>query len=67
MIVRLDISEYVDAAIDDEGSERSRMNSAATIIAQFLTVKEGLAGRVSPESIDATAATLTAAIWANSR
>lgn len=63
--MKLDISEYVDAAVDDEGSERGRMNNAATIIAQFLTVKEGLSGRVADHAIDLTAATLTAAIWAN--
>lgn len=63
--MKLDISEYVDAAIDDEGSERTLKNNAAAIIAQFLVVKDGLAGRIDLENVNATAATLTAAIWAS--
>jgi hypothetical protein len=65
--MELDINDYVDAAIDDEGPKRRQMTDAAAIIAQFIVVREGLAGRISAEDINATAATLTAAIWANSK
>jgi hypothetical protein len=62
----LNINDYVEAAIDDEGSQRSQITNAAAIIAQFLVVKKGLSGRVAHETLDTTAATLTAAIWTNS-
>ncbi|MFC3459717.1 hypothetical protein [Massilia haematophila] len=63
-MTNVSVHEYVDSAINSPGLERAQIQSAGTIIAQFLQVKKGLEGRVSSDVLDVTAATLTAAIWA---
>ena len=60
---KVTIQEYVESAIDSELS-RVQIQSAGNIIAHFLIVREGLADRVSKDELNATAATLTAGIWA---
>lgn len=65
--MREDIHEYINAAIDDEGTSRRQTSDAAAIIAQFLVVKKGLEGRVSPHNIYETAAILTSAIWTKTK
>lgn len=63
-MANVNVHEYIDAAIGNDTLERAQIQSAGTIIAQFLQVKKGLEGRVKSEALDVTAATLTAAIWA---
>lgn len=58
------VREYVDAAIDSETLQRAQVQSAGNIISQFLLVRRGLQGRIPDTELDATAATLTAGIWA---
>ncbi len=59
------IDEYIEGAQASDALRRAQVKSAGTIIAQFLLVRDGLAGRVAEENVDAIAATLTAGIWAN--
>ena len=66
-MANVSVHEYVDAAIDNESLERTHIKNAGTIIAQFLQVRKGLEGRATNiDTLDVTAATLTAALWARS-
>jgi hypothetical protein len=65
-MTRVDVNEYVESAMDTEALQRAQIKSAGTIIAQFLLVREGLTGRIPDNELNATAATLTAGIWASS-
>lgn len=58
------VAEYIEGAIKSESLQRGQVKSAGTIISQFLLVREGLIGRVPEHELNATAATLTAGIWA---
>ena len=59
------VHEYIDAAIGNDTLERAQVKSAGSIIAQFLVIRKGLEGRIPTEELSATAATLTAGIWAS--
>jgi|GEM_PF-3809379 len=59
------VKEYVEGTIESESLRRPQTQSAGTIIAQFLLVREGLQGRVPEAELNSVAATLTAGIWAN--
>ena len=65
-MANVNVHEYVDAAISTGPLDRDRVKSAGNLIAQFLIVRQGLEGRIPSEDLSATAATLTAAIWARS-
>ena len=59
------VREYVDAAIDSETLQRAQVQSAGAVVSQFLLVRRGLQGRIPDAELSATAATLTAGIWAS--
>lgn len=61
----ISVREYVEAAIDSETLQRAQVQSAGNIVSQFLLVRRGLQGRIPDAELTATAATLTAGIWAN--
>lgn len=61
------VAEYVEGAFETAALQRTQVQSAGTIIAQFLRIREGLIGRIGDHKIDAVAATLTAGILAKNK
>jgi hypothetical protein len=59
----MNVNELIEVAKDSPDLQRTQANNAATIVAQFILVKQGLSGRVGPHEIDNVAAILTAAVW----
>jgi hypothetical protein len=59
------VQDSIEAATNHLTLRRPQILSAGAIIAQFLIVRDGLSSYVPADELNATAATLTAGIWAN--
>jgi hypothetical protein len=59
------VNDCVEGAQDDKEVMRKNTQIAGAAIAQFLVMRDGLRGRVPDAELDATAATLTAAVYSN--
>ncbi len=59
------LKKKVDAALSSEQLQSVQMDSAATIVSQFVLVRDALQSQGVSADVNLIAATLTAGIWAS--